>query len=218
MRLLAILMGRVTRWLILSLIIGLTWVASPVANAATVTSLLGDKDCFGLGGSCPDGTLWRDELGGVFSSDYSSPLDPAFTDRWFAAAGITYTHTYDLGGETSVAGELELRIAGVADNRGPWDVFLDGVLLGQIPTNNAANAFQEVLTYIFSIPVGLLDGSNLILLNINVPEVTDGYSIDFSELRVRTVGGQVPAPSTILLLGSGLAGLAGVAWRRSRHE
>jgi hypothetical protein len=36
---------------------------SSSARAGTI-SLVGDIDCFGLGGSCPDGRLFRDGLGG----------------------------------------------------------------------------------------------------------------------------------------------------------
>lgn len=165
---------------------------------------IGDKDCFGLGGSCPDGTLWQTGLGGVFFTDYRSAGDIAtapFTDIWGAPSAITYTHT----GAVGQAATLTLLIAGVADNRGPWDVFGDGVLLGTIPVNAGANAFQEVRTYNFAVGAGLMaDGMLNVLLNINVPGVTDGFSIDFSELS----GGSVPEPGTLALLGLGLAGLA----------
>ena len=43
------------------------------ANAGVITSLVGDKDGFGLIGAPAvpaDGSLWRDQLGGVFFNDY----------------------------------------------------------------------------------------------------------------------------------------------------
>lgn len=196
---------------LLATILGAAFYAGS-ASAAVVTSLVGDKDCFGLGGPCPDGTLWRDGLGGVFFNNYQDPGDPAFTDKWSSDIGPTYQHSYSLGGQTPLSAELEIRTAGLADNRGPWDVFFEGVLVGVFPTNTSTNAFQEVVTHVFSIPVALLTGADDVLLAINIPVQTDGYSIDFSELRVTVT--EAPEPSTVGLFA--LAMLVAVAMRRRR--
>jgi hypothetical protein len=185
-------------------------VASPtMVSAVLISSLVGDKDGFGLSGAPAvpaDGTLWRDGLGGVFGADYRDAGDLAsapFTDIWFSDAAITYTHTYSLGGLTPISANLTIQIAGVADNRGPWDVFLNATLIGQIPTNTSVNAFQEILTYTFVVNPSLLIEADAVLLNINVPTVTDGYSINFSELNITAV----PEPATICLLGLGVLSL-----------
>jgi hypothetical protein len=60
--------------------------------------------------------------------------------------------------------------------------------------NNAPNAFQEVLTYTFAVPVGLLDGGDTIAIN-NTDG--DGYIIDYSKL---TVTSAVPEPGSVMLL------------------
>ena len=178
--------------------------------ASAVTSLVGDKDCFGLGGSCPDGTLWRDGLGGTFFNNYQGLGDPSFTDKWSADADVSYMHTYALAGATSAS--LTIGTAGIADSRGPWDVLFNGTLLGQFTVNNNANAFQEVRTFTFNVPVGLLTGSDTVLLKINNPSITDGYSIDYSELHITAV----PEPQTYALMLGGLAAMGAIARRRRR--
>ena len=184
-----------------------------------ITSLVGDKDGFGLSGAPAvpaDGTLWRDGLGGVFFTDYRDAGDLAnapFTDIWFAGSDISYTLNYSLSGLTPVAAQLSLQIAGIADpvgnpSRGPWNVFANGTLLGQIPQNSSANAFQEIKIYNFNMPVALLTGADSILLRINVPDAGDGYSINYSELTIAAV----PEPSVVAL--AGLGALAVAARRR----
>lgn len=181
-------------------------VASPTTvSAVPISSLVGDKDGFGLSGAPAvpaDGTLWLHDLGGVFGMDYRDAGDLSnapFTDRWFSDAAITYTHTYSLGGLTPISADLTIQIAGVADHRGPWDVFFNATLIGQIPTNTSAKAYQVILTYTFVVNPSLLTEADTVLLNINVPTVTDGYSINFSELSITAV----PEPATLLLLSLG---------------
>ncbi len=186
--------------------------AALAAPAMAQTSLVGDKDCFGLGGSCPDGTGWQTDLGGTFGfpSSYQGPGDPAFTDKWDADIDFSYVHTYALGAASSAF--LTILTAGLADNRGPWDVFFNGTSIGQFTVNTNASAFEEVRTFTFAVPVALLTGSDTIRLAINTPEFNDGYSIDYSELTINAV----PEPATVALMLAGLGVVGGVARRRSR--
>lgn len=178
------------------------------APAMAQSSLIGDKDCFGLGGSCAEGTLWRDDLGGTFFTNYQGAGDPSFTDKWDADANITYFHDYTLGAASSAA--LTISTAGIADNRGPWAVFFNGTNIGEFTVNTNANAFQEVRLFTFAVPTALLTGHDQILLAINTT-VNDGYSIDYSELNITAV----PEPETLALMLAGLAVVGGVARRRA---
>ncbi len=188
-----------------------------IASAGVVVSLVGDKDGFGLP-SAPavptEGTLWRTDLGGSYWTDYRDAADLAgapFTDIWAANIAVNYLHTYDLAGATPSGALLSVQFAGVADDRGPWDVFFNGTLLGQIPTFRGPGEEELIRTLSWNVPVGLLTGSDTVLLNINTPEYTDGYSINFSELTIKTAGESAPdAGATIALLGLGLVAVAGV--------
>jgi hypothetical protein len=183
-------------------------------QAGTITSTLGDKDCFGIGGSCPDGSMIATGF------DNQTAGDPVFTDKYDVFSPISYSHTYSLGGATILSAELEIRTLGIADSdnvrtRGPWDVLVGGTTVGQFPSNGAFFADQMVTTHLFSIPVGLLTVSSAaIILNTNVPDSIDGFAIDYSELRLTTSDSAVPEPGTLILFG---AGLAGVVFIRKRH-
>jgi hypothetical protein len=191
---------------------------SSSARAGTI-SLVGDIDCFGLGGSCPDGSLFRDELGGFFFANSQGPGDPAFTDSWAAFSTVSYTHTYGFGPASSAT--LETRIAGIHDINllNSYGVLFNGTLLGPIAANLSANAFQEVLTYLFPVPVNLLTGNDTVSFSGLLG--TDGFIVDYSQL---TIGDDTPAesvsavpePGSLVLLGGGLVALAARIRRRRR--
>jgi len=190
--------------------------AGTAAHAGTVTSLYGTINCFGLSGvtSCPDGSDWETGLGGVFFTDYRDAYDLAnapLTDIWASPTDPTWNQpTYSTAGATSAT--LSMRIAGIGDVGLSYSVLFDGTSIGTIPTNSASDAFQEVLTYTFAVPVGLLDGNDSVEITTTG---TDGYIIDYSQLTV-TTGSSVPEPATfgLLLLGFGVLGAAKA--RRSR--
>jgi PEP-CTERM motif len=194
-----------------SIVIGAAIACAPLvpstANAA-VLSIVGDADCFGLGGSCPVGTLWQTQLGGVFFTSNATPSDGAFTDQWFAATNPTYALAY--AGGTGVS--VELKIAGIADNRGPWTVLFNGTSIGQLTTNTSGNAFQEVRLFNFAVASGLLQANNTVTFTT---DGGDGYSVDYVAL-LGDVAGAVPEPSTWGMMIAGF-GIVGASMRRRRQ-
>jgi|SRR5271157_3592525 PEP-CTERM motif len=191
------------------------------AASASVMSLYGTINCFGLPGvtSCPDTSLWETGLGGVFFTDYRNAYDLAnapATDIWTAPGNVSWTQpTYSPAGATSAS--LSIRIAGIADvntdgGGGNYPVLFDGTNIGIIPDNTNANAFQEVLTYTYSVPVALLTGTDTVELETSTG---DGFIIDYSQLTINT---SVPEPASIGLLLVGLASVGGVLIRRSQNK
>jgi len=190
---------------------------SSSAHAGTI-SLVGDIDCFGLGGSCPDGSLFKDQLGGFFFASNQGPGDPAFTDSWTAPGAVSYTHTYVFS--TALSASLETRIAGIHDinQANSYSVLFNGTALGPIATNVSDDGFQEVLTYQFSVPVSLLTGTDVVSYSGLLGN--DGFIIDYSRLTLSDEAPagsvSVPEPGSLVLLGSGLAAVAAGIRRRRR--
>ena len=173
-----------------------------VASAAVINSTVGDDDCFGLGGTCAQGDLWRDDLGGVFFTDYRDASDLAtasHTDIWDTPTNLTWDHSYNLGSGTVISATFDLVIAGFADV-GPVSLFADSTL---IAVYDFSGQFQTVHTLISTVvPLSLIDGATSFSLNAS----GDGYIIDYSALRIETDTTGVPEPTTLALLGLGLAG------------
>lgn len=171
----------------------------PVAHAATVYSLVGDKDGFGIPGAPAvpaDGTLFVTGLGGAWFGDYRGANDLAtapFTDVWGSLGTLSYTHSYSLGGEDPISAKLYLQIAGIHDVNGTtaYPVKADTLEVGQIAYNSAANASQMIKLYAFDIPLSLIDGSNALQITVPAP---DGYAVNYSELVIETAPPAIPIP------------------------
>ena len=175
--------------------------ALPLAASASSISLFGDKDCFGSGGACTEGSnlaSW-----GVVSAGGS---DPAPTDRITSTAlPVSWTQHFAPGSYADAM--VTLRTAGIADIAGPYSFFADGLAIGVMPLDGFGHRLVE--TFSFAIDSALLaDG----MVNFSfTPSAGDLFAIDYVEITGRTVAA-VPTPGTLALAGIALAGLLG--WRR----
>lgn len=178
------------------------------ASAQTSLDLIGDKDCFGTGWSCiEDGSTW---IPGGWADVQQDASDPDFTDidrRQFSGE-VSWTHTFTPGLSSAF---LEMRTVGIADITGPYDVFVDGLLVGTLPYDGYGHILVETFTFELA-PSILADGVADVSFTAISPDV---WAIDYSEIVGRETQTVVtPEPGTMALFAMGLFGLGVVVWRR----
>jgi hypothetical protein len=138
-------------------------------------------------------------------------LDPAGA----GPDNVTYTHTYDLSGFSSITSALfEVEVAGPGgvggDPGSPLDIFIDDNFLGGSGQRSGDVLFSFDL---FSLGLGsLIDGNNTIRLQAYSFNEID---VDFSRLTMEGVSA-VPVPAAVWLFGTALIGLVGFGKRKSR--
>jgi hypothetical protein len=182
-------------------VLGLMLALPAAAWAVPISSLLGDKDCFGTGGACiEDGSTWAV---GSWSQVVAEPSDPAFTDRFMStSASTSWSHSFAAGSYGSAS--LSVRTLGIADIYGPYTVYVDGTAVGSMPLDGYGHLLAE--TFEFSVPESVVaDG----LAEVSFTSVAgDAWAIDYSELTLRSNGTTVPEPGMLALLAVGLVGVA----------
>lgn len=203
--------------LVLLLLVGFGY-ANP-ADAVTITSLVGDKDGFGglTADPVPTTGTWGG-AGGLFPEDRRDISDPLFTDIWEfqqtvggpLVSPISMTFNYSLGLDIPVSAMFSINEAGMSDARGPWDVVFNGNSIGNIGTF-AASEDETFKLLSFAVDTSWLTGSDTVEL-VYLDTAPEGFAINFAELSIETSA--IPEPATLLLLGIGLMGFAGIRRRK----
>lgn len=195
-----------------TLMLSISLAVAPVAMSE-VTSLIGDKDGFGVGCPIESGRNYLDY--GAYYADNRDVGDPAFTDNWLLG-DQSWTHGYSLGGMTPLSASLEIFVAGVENNTaGSAGVSVGGTSVGTIQGVDGWYDVTRILT--FDVPVNLLTGSDLVL--VDVSSDWDGWIIDYSQLTIETDGANgttpIPAPGAFVLGGLGIVCLNLMRTRRA---
>lgn len=174
-----------------------SWVA-----ADTITSLVGDKDGFGIDGMAPvpaNGTV-------IFGQSLVQEVeDPAFMDMWgFEQIGgafgspITYLHEFASLPGPVISAYLIVQHAGMGDQRGPWDVAVNGTSVGQIgPVNDGTSSKVEL--FFSPTMIGLSNEITLTYLDA----LDEGFAINYSELVVEAIPEPASAAMIALMAGCG---------------
>lgn len=203
------------RSIILSMIF--LFVSCGILSAATITSLYGDRNGFGIGAEAGKSFTWSD-IQQSFGTYSQFPTDE-WSNRGILELELGWTHTYsrdNLGTLTSAC--LEIFTGGQGDY-GASRLYLDDLLVGFIPSDGGNIARRHTLD--LSPYLNMLDGENTFRLEtaFSQENYADNWVLDYSLLTISDSENVscVPLPSSLLLLAGGCLGLWGCR-KKIKHK
>ena len=198
----------------------------PFTHAATITSLVGDKDNLG-GAISPGATSFTGNFENRSAAELSAIDGSQNTDfsngpSGTTLANVTFIHNFSINASANItSASFVMGAGGIQSNND--QLFLDGVLIasGAAFPEQGSNGYSGNI--VFNIPTSsfaaLLDGNVTVLVKLNSNESGEPAVFDFGELVINgdNLGGgggnPVPEPSSLILFGSGLILMI---WRKKK--